>query len=378
MTPRSLALLLPLVACGAQDSGDPPSSGSPGARTHTTPDEASTALEGREADPAQETPQDTVPTAVSGGERHPDDPMDWAPLTEFEGAPVETVRETFPDGELRRIATHHVGRALDPDGRHGPEWTYFKNDIVKERLIFVDGVPQGPFVRAWPNGQLRFQGTYKDGQRHAAFQQWFQTGDLQMAFEYDCGNPVNTWREFYVAGHPKSEEQYLAGKLHGARTTWSKPMTDEEGNHIADGVVTMREHYQDGLRHGPWQDFDPAEGTQRTTGHYDRGSRTGHWTVHWKGEVLIEEADYVDNLLEGLKYEYTSTGQVILQETWEAGVKTGPSKAFYHDGTPQSEGNYQDGLRQGQWKYYTQTGELNGWSGVYENDEKVGPLPEDS
>ena len=132
----------------------------------------------------RETPEGPAP--------HPDDPDGWVPIDSYEGTAIVVVRESHVVGGLRSIGCYLPGQAGNPEGRHGPEWTYFKNGYKKEALFFRRGVPQGTFVRAWQSGQLRFQGEFVDGVRHGTYLQWWETGDLQMQFTYDHGVPTGT------------------------------------------------------------------------------------------------------------------------------------------------------------------------------------------
>ena len=356
---RPIVLALPLLACAPESAEQDPSVAAPG--------------EGTAADEASE--ETDAPT---GPVEHPDDPEGWAPIDTHAGEAVVTVRELWPSGELRRIATHLPGREKDPDGRHGPEWTFFKTGFKKETLTFDHGVAQGPFTRAWQNGQLRFQGTFVDGERHGEFLQWFQTGDLQMHFEYDHGAPTGVWREWYVELAPKSEEQYQDGKLHGERRLWDKPMNDPETGEPVDGVLTRLENYEAGELHGPWQDYHPRTGGPRTSGNYARGLKVGRWETLLNDGKLADESEYDEaGRRTGLQKVYSADGALFQELTWKEGVQTGPSRQFYPDGVVQAEGEYLDGLRHGAWRFYTPSGELSGFSGIYENDEKVGDLPGD-
>lgn len=372
---RPLLMTLPLVACG---TGSDLAEGEGGSGEPAVAAAGAAAADGPEGGPG-EPAQPAAPEPGAAGGAHPDDPEGWAALEEYAGEAVVTVREVWPSGELRRIATHLAGRGQDPDGRHGPEWTFFKNGFKKETLTFERGVAQGPFTRAWQNGQLRFQGTFVDGERHGEFLQWFQTGDLQMHFQYDQGVPTGVWREWYVELAPKSEESYVDGKLHGERQLWDKPMTDPDTGEVADGILTRVEQYEEGELHGSWQDYHPRSGAPRTSGSHVRGLKVGRWETLMADGTVVDESDYDDEgRRTGLQKLYAPDGTLIQELTWVEGAQSGPARQFFPDGSPHSEGEYLEGLRTGAWRFYTSGGELSGFSGVYANDERVGDLPDDA
>ena len=345
------------------------------------PAEASTSA-GTEApslQTAEEAPSEPEEAAAPDErEGHPDDPDGWVPIDAYEGEPIVVHRQYHPEGELRSIGCYLPDQVGNPDGRHGPEWDYFKNGYKKEARFFRRGVAQGPFVRAWQSGQLRYQGEFVDGQRHGTYMQWWENGDLQMHFTYDHGVPTGRWREWYVDNFPRFEETYVDGKLHGERRTWDKPREEEDGTKV-DGVLTLVENYRAGKRHGPWQDYDPTEGTPRVRGQYEDGVAVGDWEVRWRDGVVLDQYSYLEGQLHGPQRTFTPEGTPLELVTWDRGVKTGPASTFYGDGRVQAEGAYLEGLRHGPWRYYTPSGELNpAWSGVYDKDDKVGDLPDGS
>ncbi len=401
-TPRSPLLFLalwawPLSACSQGGASQEVAPRDPGESEVVTPppgpadSEASalpstpTATPGATSRAGETSPPPAAGDVEKGGEveeaqvsweRQAGDPPDWTPVREIEGEPVVTLREYFPGGKLRRIACFEEGHLGEPDHRHGPEWTFFQNGFKKETLEYRHGVPEGPFSRAWQNGQMRYQGTFVNGKRHGTYRQWWPTGDLQMEFEYDHGKPVGTWREYYVGEQPKLVEHYVDGLLEGERRTWDKPREDENGNHL-DGLLTTVEHYVGGKLDGPWQDYDITTGTPRLSGNYSDGLREGRWILQWRNGQVIEESHYLHGELHGLHRKYTSEGILIEEDTWEHGEKTGIARQFYADGTVQVEGSYRNGLREGPWRYYTKAGELNrNWSGIFEDDIRVGELPD--
>lgn len=357
--------ILPLAACGGAEGG-----AGDGGSSVAAEDPPATAPESAE--------ESGEPGESDGPRPHSDDPPGWIPIDTFRGDPVVVERDHFPDGGLRRITTYHADRVGDPQGRHGPEWSFFDNGYKKGEILYVDGVPEGPFMHAWMNGQIRYRGTFEDGERHGLYRQWFENGDLQMEFHYEEGRPSGTWREWYAGNAPRYVEQYEDGRLHGERRTWDKPKPDEEGDIPSEGFLTREENYVEGSLHGPWQDYDPFDGSPRMSGTYEHGERVGTWRITYRDGTLVDEVEYVDGQKHGLQRKFTVEGAPLEEITWDHGEKTGPARTFYPDGDLQSEGEYRQGLRQGTWIYYTPEGEVDPtWTGVYEDDQKIGELPED-
>ncbi|MDP6538341.1 MAG: hypothetical protein QF903_04365 [Planctomycetota bacterium] len=61
--------------------------------------------------------------------------------------------------------------------------------------------------------------------------------------------------------------------------------------------------------------------------------------------------------------------------SWEDGVREGPCRRWYPDGTLKAEGRYEAGRKSGPWRFYAADGTLDAErSGTYEADRRLGPL----
>ena len=79
--------------------------------------------------------------------------------------------------------------------------------------------------------------------------------------------------------------------------------------------------------------------------------------------------------MDGLLRTWSEEGVLIEETTYAEGQKSGQSMTWYADGGPQSTGELENGRRIGRWTYWKSDGALNErWSGVFEDDERVGPL----
>lgn len=59
------------------------------------------------------------------------------------------------------------------------------------------------------------------------------------------------------------------------------------------------------------------------------------------------------------------------------GVKQGRSEQWYVDGTQEWLGSYRDGFREGEWRFWDESGALDSErSGLYERGKRVAPLAE--
>ena len=278
------------------------------------------------------------------------DPADWVPLSEFDGVPVTTYRETDArTGRLERIGTK------DADGvDHGPEWSLFANGVVRRRQSYSRGQLDGPFVACFDTGMLRAKGSYALGGQTGEWERYSSEGALLWSKSYRNGNLHGPYLEWYHAGVPKIEAEYVDGLQSGTERLYSEV-----------GLKSVTE-WVAGERHGAYREFEPESGALVLEGQYEHGLRSGTW-VHYSPEQshTIEES-FVADKLEGLRRQWHPDGSAQSEETYSAGVKNGPSRAWFQGGQDQMQGDYVEGLREGAWTYWKEDGSVDEtFSGTY-------------
>ena len=70
---------------------------------------------------------------------------------------------------------------------------------------------------------------------------------------------------------------------------------------------------------------------------------------------------------------YFANGQVDTECSVQDGVREGPSRRFYSDGSRMAEGSYAAGKMEGEWTFWRRDGSLDAErSGLYAGGTKVG------
>ena len=85
-------------------------------------------------------------------------------------------------------------------------------------------------------------------------------------------------------------------------------------------------------------------------------SREGKYQRYAPGGVLLEEAFYQNDSLEGVRTLYFENGQPQYVEQYKNGNFDGPYKAFFDNGEVEVEGNYINDVMDGPWTTYYPTG----------------------
>ncbi len=81
---------------------------------------------------------------------------------------------------------------------------------------------------------------------------------------------------------------------------------------------------------------------------------TGLSIKQWENRQTNEEINWVDGLRDGVYSEYTETGVLVARENWSRGVKHGEYAYYYPDGRIKNKGTFKNGNLDGEiWGYYT-------------------------
>jgi antitoxin component YwqK of YwqJK toxin-antitoxin module len=91
--------------------------------------------------------------------------------------------------------------------------------------------------------------------------------------------------------------------------------------------------------------------------------------------TLMEEANYVNDTLDGERRLYHENGKVQIKEQYDQGQFVGAYQTFYENGQMELEGTYTEGAMNGEWKRYYENGQLMEVV-QFENNQENGPFIE--
>jgi antitoxin component YwqK of YwqJK toxin-antitoxin module len=197
----------------------------------------------------------------------------------------------------------------------------------------IRNILHGRYVSYYVNGMFESKGQFTNNETTGVWEFFYETGNLKMRGILRQNANYGLWEYFYESGQ-KSMEGTINGKN----------------------------------REGDWKMFY-ENGQVRETGTYENNKRIGLWTSYFEDGVLRGEIDYTEDF--GTYTEYYHSGKV-LSEGPKAGQKNaGHWRFFSESGSLQSEGEFQNGKKQGEWLNYHTNGHIAS-KGRYENDQPVG------
>ena len=222
----------------------------------------------------------------------------------------------------------HVER---PSGERIVNQVYQQGVKVAEGLLDADGMRQGVWKEFFLSGELKAQGEYKDNERIGPWIYFSREGQSELLGSYWKGKPDGEWLWYYEKDKLHRREHFSRGKLEGQYVEWDTA-----------GVVIIEGTYSQDVKNGPWK-FQMNDHLE--IGEYLDGERNGVW-----------------------KWYYYNTDQPAFESEFNLGVPSGKHKMWYINGVMMEKGQYEGGLRSGDWSYFSDSGLLK-MTVTYKNGE---------
>lgn len=186
------------------------------------------------------------------------------------------------------------------------------------------GRRQGEWKDFYPNGQLRYEGRFKNDKCRGTFRYYDQNGNLQATNEFD-----------------KSGERCL------------------NKTYAPNGRVIATGYYQNQKKEGEWKYYDSNSGQLRLVEDNKAGKVHG-WSRLYNPNngVLAEETQFVEGQPEGQCKKYSDTGVLMMECQYHNGLLDGPVKTYYPSTALKELGQYTKGEKTGVWKTYNQDGDV--------------------
>ena len=251
--------------------------------------------------------------------------------------------------------------------KNGIKFTYLENEIVKEN--FTNDIKEGYTYYCYPDGKIRLAISFKKGREQGIAKEYSPEGVVITLLEYKSGYLINKekvnrynadslkqgkWVTFYPNGNLKSESYYKAGIKAGYFKEYS-----------LDGNLLNIEKYVNGELQ---KDASEVAKLDIKTNYYPNGK-------------VKSIGSYKNNIPEGITRNYSEEGKIIDAKIFnkgiivgdgivdEQGLKQGEWKEYYETGELKSQGKYNNGLKIGEWKFYYKNGKIE-QTGIYLKNEK--------
>ncbi len=236
----------------------------------------------------------------------------------------------------------------------------FKVDTVSEGVIargaYSGNQRQGVFHvehvsgekiinRVYQMGKKVAEGKFdNEGMRQGVWKEYFLSGELKAEGEYKDNQRVGEWKYFEVSGKVELIGKYWNGVPDG-EWTW----------YYDNREVHRRESFSRGKLDGEYIECDTV-GTVILQGNYSDGLKVGIWKYQLNDH--LEEGEYLDGEKNGVwKWYYFNTDEPAFEGEFNLGIPGGKHRMWYPNGNLMEKGEYEGGLREGNWIYYNELGE---------------------
>ena len=186
------------------------------------------------------------------------------------------------------------------------------------------GRRQGAWRDFYHNGQLRYEGQFKNDKCKGVFRYYDEQGNLKATNEFD-----------------KSGEKAL------------------NKTYAPNGRLMATGYYLNQKKEGEWKYYDPSSGQLRLVENNKAGKVHG-WSRLYNPQngALAEETQYVEGQPEGQCRKFSDTGILLQECQYRNGLLNGPTKSYYPSSVLKEEGQYADGQKVGVWKTYNEDGDI--------------------
>lgn len=184
------------------------------------------------------------------------------------------------------------------------------------------GRKQGAWSKTYANGNLMYEGQFKDDQPTGTFKRYFESGKLKLVQTYTKGE--NSTVEIY----------------------------EEDGK-----TISMSGSYIGKVKDGEWKFY--KEGKISVIELYKKGVRNGASKIYAENGAVIEEIPYTNDKIDGIKKAYLEDGKLYSEVEYKKGVEDGFYKLYEGNEKPTITGQHVNGKRDGEWKVYNDKGELD-------------------
>ncbi len=174
----------------------------------------------------------------------------------------------------------------------------------------------GDWRAFYPNGKLRYIGSFEDNVPVDTFYYYFQSGKLKTILMYDSINSAKA-KLYYETGEMLAEGRYTNNKKEGMWISYgAKNIKVEQGTFL------------DGKKYGPWKTFY-EDGTVSMEVYFENDLEQGPVKYYYLDGKLKQEANYRDGFLDGLSTNYDSQGKKVLKGIYYKGARDG--RWIYYD-----------------------------------------------
>ena len=186
------------------------------------------------------------------------------------------------------------------------------------------GKKQGHWIKKFPNGNVMYDGFFKDNYPTGEFRRYYDDKTLKSLLIFS-NNGIEADATIYYPN----------------------------------GFVAAKGKYLNQLKEGIWQMFSViTSGCLICREEYSKNMRNGLSLKYYPDSTIAERITYINDIRNGEWMQYYPNGSVSLKTRYVNGKVNGEFEAFFENGKLEFAGQYKGDLREGIWRIYKKDGSL--------------------
>lgn len=277
-------------------------------------------------------------------------------------------RQTYHDAAKKYIKEVYKVKDTIRNVLHGPYISYYMNGNIESKGNFSNNETSGVWEFFFETGSLRMRGILKQSANYGMWEYFYESGQKSMEGTINGKNREGVWTMYYENGKVKEVGEYVNNKRNGLWRSYY-----EDGTTVR-GEITYSDDF------GRYTEYDQA-GKVLSEGPKMGTRQVGHWRYYSPLDGTLEsEGDFENNRRNGDWINYYPGGNIASKGKYENDVPAGKWEYFFEDGKVSASGQYLGGQREGYWSAFSNSGEkendatyVNG-TGEYREYYKSGKL----
>ena len=188
----------------------------------------------------------------------------------------------------------------------------------------ASGLRQGWWKKYYPNGNLMYQGYFKNDKPTGEMKRYFESGNLKALLQFNEKGDYAFAKLYYDNESIASEGYFHNMKKDSVWKYYS----------FYDHTLKSSETYKDGIKQGPECHYYP----------------TGK---------MFDKIEWKNNVKDGNWNQYFEDGSFRLRGGYSRGKLSGDFYVYYPKNVPMVKGHYTNDTREGKWIYYNEDGSVN-------------------
>jgi antitoxin component YwqK of YwqJK toxin-antitoxin module len=268
----------------------------------------------------------------------------------------------YQDGQYKEYTENNVLVASETwvqGVKQGPYSYYFPNGAIKNSGNFNNGKLDGEIIGYYPNGVKQYAAFYSNGVRNGSNQTWFTNGNKEQSATFVNDVPDGDVYAWYPDGLPRYQIRYSMGVRNGMHLKFHKS-----------GCPAEESYYRNGKKDSVYRLFDEIGCKLLAEEMYREGEKNGTFIKYgFKGDTLVLE-NWKNGKREG-RYAEWRDRELETTGFYEQDQKQGYWKHGLSSHYQMREGNYNNGITVGEWKFYDDKGRLLAIQWYNEEGEEV-------